>query len=1290
MRSFEIFLEVNNVTIATRKRSYLLHYAGSDVQDIFFNLRGDDEIAVPEGSDVYKESVKLLNDYFLPLKCLPRERHIFRNLEQAPDESIEKFVLRLREQGQLCEYGDWLEEAIKEQIFEKGFSDDLRGKILTKGDMTLAQTVELGRSLETIEKHKKNLQRCEEVHRVSTGSRGECYRCGRSGHYANDEDCPARDKKCEKCHLVGHFKRCCKTKSKEHAGQRTKEKSNRRRNKVRQVTSDDSNSDQCDVEDSNCDDDESVNYVFATNPNTGDKVTCTVGGVKLAWLVDSGAGVNVISESTWEYLKSQRIKVEQQTRQVTKKLLTYGNHRLTVKGMFTAMISTKKTSVSDKVYVVEESGANLLGRKAATSLEILKIDTSICAVHQKEAEIGKVKGVLVNILVDPKVKPVQHTQCRIPIPLQPKVEQELQKLLRQDIIEPAPLDSPWISRLVVRPKAGDQNEVRLCVDMRDANKAIIPQHHPLPTFDDIIPHLNNCKIFSKIDLNKAFHQVEMAESSRAITTFATHNGYFRYKRLNFGMNCASEIFQNVIERILAGIRGVKVFIDDILIFGSTMEEHDRALALVLDRLKEHGLTINENKCEYRRKEVTFMGHLLNGKGISPTDDKVETIRNFRHPETVEELRSFLGLTNYLGKFVPNLSTLTAPLRELLHKDVRFKWKPVHTDAFEKVKSELADPRNLGYFSPDDETILIADASPVGLGAVLLQDRAGKKRVICFISKGLSPAEKAYAQNEREALALVWATERLETYLRGLEFKLVTDHEPLKVIFGTKRKQCSRIERWAIRLQSFRYRIVHVSGKANIADPLSRLPKFKECQTYDTYGEEMLLVVREAAKPNALNMMKLIEETLNDAELSPVKEALNTGRWSEKLKAYYPFKDELGVVGDILMRSDRIVVPVSLRQHVLKLAHIGHPGIERTKQRLRSKVWWPNIDKEAEKSVKGCLDCQLVSNVTRPEPMFVRELPSQPWNTLAMDMLGPLPSGESILVLIDLYSRYRLTEVLLKTTSDDIIEKLRHNFLRIGIPAVLISDNARNFSSQKMEEFCSRFGIQLKHTTPYWPQANGEVERQNRSILKVLRISEVNGTDWKADLDEANYVYSIIQHPATGRSPAELAFGRRLRDWIPQIGDHTVCGNEEVMDRDKTYKYRSKLRYDSAHSSKDSNLELQDRVLMRNMVPQNKLSPLYNTNPATIIGKQGNSVLVETDDGKRYRRNSAHLKKLSVPEDEEQQQEDESNVWVTPSSSSHGTSTPIVVNDQIVRAASSARPRREIKRPLRFDDYEVEI
>lgn len=1289
-RSFEIFLDVNNVAIAARKKSYLLHYAGPQVQDIFFSLRGEDDVPPAEGVDVYQQALQLLDGYFLPMKCLPLERHRFRIIEQEEHETVENFVLRLREQGNLCEYGNHLEEEIKEQIFERGSSDELRAKILTKPEMTLAETIELGRSLETIDKHRKSLlhKAAVDVNKVSsspsTSSKGECFRCGRTGHYANDDECPAKDRKCERCGLIGHFKKRCKTKS-------TDRKNQRGSGRIRQVNvnqqPEDTNDGSSDSEES---DEESVQYLFQAGPDFGEKVTVAVGGVKVDWIVDSGAGVNVINGRTWKTLKDNLVRVKHQTKEVDKTLKAYGGHRIKVKGRFTADVATKDKSVEAEIYVVEEEGVCLLGRQTAKDLGILRIKTNVWTVNQDEKRIGKIIGVEANIQIDETIKPVQQTQCNIPIPLREKTEREIQRLLEQDVIEPAPRDSRWISRLVIRPKPGDPMEVRLCVDMRDANRAIIPQHYPLPTFDSIVPHLNNCKWFSKIDLNKAFHQVALSESSREITTFATPGGYFRYKRLMFGLNCASEIFQNVMERLLTGIPGVKSFIDDVVVFAETKEAHDKILQAVMARLTSHGVTINTRKCEFGKREVVFMGHRLSGAGISPSEDKVEAVKSFREPRSTEELRSFLGLVNYLGKFIPDLATLTTPLRELLRKDARFQWNKEQKQAFCKIKAILANPSNLGYYSPLDKTILIADASPTGLGAVLIQEKDGQKRVICYISKGLSETEKAYAQNEKEALALVWSAERLEMYLRGKEFLLLTDHQPLKVIFGRKQKACPRIERWALRLQSFRFKIVHIPGKVNIADCLSRLSQVQDCKTYDQEGESMLMAIVQSMKPNAVSLDEIANLTQKDDELTWLKEALLSGTWKDQLRKYLPFKDELMVVNGIVLRGDRIIVPASLRKRILALSHISHPGIERTKQRLRSKVWWPNMDKEAEAVVKSCIDCQIVGQPSRPEPMAIRELPESPWSHVSMDILGPLPSGESLLVIIDLYSRYRITEVLRRgsTGTTDIVEKIRPIFLRMGMPDVLLTDNASNFSSGEMEEFCKHYAIQLKHTTPYWPQANGEVERQNRSILKILRIAALNHTDWKKDLDELNYVYSLTPHPATGRSPAELAFGREFRDWIPYFSTSRHQDDEEVRDRDLSHKLTAKARYDRTKQAHESIIREGDQVLMRNMVKQNKLSTPFIPVPCTVIKKEGSSVLVETPEGVEYRRSSAHLKKLPQSRMETFSEEEDPNAWSTPAE--HQPEATLEERRSERRTGEAARPRRQVRRPLRFDDYDMGV
>lgn len=409
-----------------------------------------------------------------------------------------------------------------------------------------------------------------------------------------------------------------------------------------------------------------------------------------------------------------------------------------------------------------------------------------------------------NLPIDRSVPPVIQPLRRCPIPLLDKVKSKLDELLEMDIIERVTCPSSWVSPLV--PIIKDNGELRLCIDMRRANQAIQRLNHPLPIFDDFSPKFRNAKYFTTLDIKQAFHQVELKESCRDITTFITNWGLYRYKRLLFGVNCAPELFQNLMESILAGCKNTVVFIDDIMVFGSTEEEHDAALKATLRALDQHGVLLNDHKCQFKQQQTVFLGHNLSAEGIAPAYDKVHSILQFRSPQTKEELRSFLGLVTYVSKFIPDLATVNSPLRNLLKQDSPYEWKTEHQKSFDELKFRIGSVTHLGYFDPQDRTLLVTDASGVGLGAVLIQFKDNQPRVISYASKSLSDAEKKYPIIEKEALGIVWAIERFRIYLMGITFELETDHRPLETLFSTTSRPTARIERWILRVQAFKFKV----------------------------------------------------------------------------------------------------------------------------------------------------------------------------------------------------------------------------------------------------------------------------------------------------------------------------------------------------------------------------------------------------------------------------------------------------------------------------------------------------
>ena len=1273
-RAFSLYVTGKGVSNDAQKRALLLHVAGMDVQEIYFTLAG-------EGGDAsFEATLKVLDDHFVPKANIPFERHLFRQISQGIGETVDQFVCRLRQRAATCDFGAGEDDYIRDQLIDKCYSSHLRRKFLEKeGTVTLDELLRVARSQEAVDRQLKQYSTDQADNQVNAvggrlyGNKNPrkaktCFSCGQEGHFSQDKKCPARGQTCRKCGETGHFKVKCPRLhqlSRTHSGSRGPESSRGGRGRggrsagglgrggrggreTNLVTGRPSPGEEDKGDLATPGHSQRPDYAFSVEQVNDHKeqrsalVTLVIGGVNVPdVLIDSGASCNVMGQQTWELLKQKGINCE--SRKSAKELFAYGGTEpLPTLGTFTADVTLAgfgNGSNADFV-VIEGDGRTLLGRETAEALNLLRIGPfqtnsvdggrSDGDVREKYKHlfggVGLLKGYELKLHIDESVKPVAQQVRRIPFGLREKVDAKLDELLELDIIEEVPEGpSGWISPLVVVPKSG--GDVRVCVDMRRANEAIVRERHPIPTVEELLHDLNGSTVFSKIDLKWGFHQILLSEESRHITTFVTHRGLYRYKRLMFGVTSAPEKYQQIIRDVLRGCAGFANIADDLIVHGCDVEEHDKRLFAVLDRLSEVGLTVNGDKCEFRLSRLTFFGHELTSDGINPSEEKIAAIRDARSPKDASEVRSFMGLVQYSAKFMPDVASVAKPIQELTRKGIVFHWGKEQQTAFEELKRLITQTETLAYFKVGCRTRIIADASPVGLGAVLTQQQGEMWRVVSYASRSLTDVERRYSQTEKEALALVWACERFNMYVSGQSFELETDHKPLERVYSRTSKPCARIERWVLRLQGYDFKVVYRPGKTNIADALSRLNSLNQVDHGEDY--DFVRAIAISCIPVALSPTEIEEASYFDEELTIVKSCVRSGDWDRcTLPSYAQVKDELCVYGELLLRGTRIVVPKLLRDRVVRLAHEGHQGIVKTKYRLRSKVWWPGMDKEVEKFCKVCHGCQVTSGFNPPEPMSRVLPPSAPWQDCGADLLGPLPTGESILVVIDYYSRFLEVAILKSTTSAKVIEALAPMFARFGFPFSLRTDNGPQFVSEEFEAYLRANGIEHRKTTPLWPQANGEVERQNRSLLKCLQIAHLEGKNWRTELLVWLMAYRSTPQTTTGTTPCYMMFGHEVRSKLPELRGETVgVPGEEVRERDWSSKLKGKAYADLKRGATPKSIRVGDTVLLK-AEKTNKLSTNFNPAPFKVVQRTGTEVTLRSEAGVQVKRNTAFVKKYN--------------------------------------------------------------
>ena len=488
--------------------------------------------------------------------------------------------------------------------------------------------------------------------------------------------------------------------------------------------------------------------------------------------------------------------------------------------------------------------------------------------------------------------------------------------------------------------------------MRMANTAVERERFPLPNIEETLEEMNGAKIYSKMDLKQGFHQIELDNESREITTFVTNDGIYRYKRLMFGISCAPEIYQRIIQQVVHDIPGCRNISDDIIVFGKNKQNHDKALRAVLQRLRERNLTLNKEKCKFNQSSIAFMGHTLTAQGLMPQDSKIKAVLETETPTCAKEVKSFLGLVSYCAKFLPNFATLSEPLRRLTRKNEEFVWTQEQQQSFNTLKETLTSAQVMSYYNPDAETRITVDASPVGLGAILEQKQQdGHFHPVVYASRTLNATERRYSQIEREALAIYWSILRFHVYIYGTNFNVISDHRPLTNIFTTKHDPPARIQRWIMKLQCYKFQVVYQPGRLNAADVLSRSPmRMNDMDKLTSEKTEHFInYLTENDVPKAMTLTEIKTESAKDKTIKDIIKAIKENKWpnDENLKPYYKIRNELTVNDDIILRGSKLVIPHALQARVLSIAHESHLGIVKTKQLLREKVWWAGIHQDVE-------------------------------------------------------------------------------------------------------------------------------------------------------------------------------------------------------------------------------------------------------------------------------------------------------------------------------------------------------
>ncbi|XP_062710511.1 uncharacterized protein K02A2.6-like isoform X1 [Aedes albopictus] len=1166
----------------------------------------------------------------------------FWTRRQGQHEKSEDFVLSIKQLAELCGFGAFKDRAIRDALVIGTYDRQLQKRLFDEEDLTAAKAEKLIVNQELSSDRTRFVNRDDEQRgsivarlgrRMERGPTQQAYSNrkrsfdrnrpyyyrSRSNGRRDDDRNTEKPFTCSFCHKAGHTKKFCfrlKRKSPRKSKQAVKFIDSPKPStshtsglfkRLKAEMSDDS-----DDEDSPC-----MMIAARSKVNEPCYTEAIVQGRRMTLEVDCGSAESVISEALYTRYFS-KFPIEQSR----KRLYVIDGNRLSILGK--VKVSVQLNGLVEDLYLIvlqcDKDFVPLMGRSwldvffsgwrnaFAGPVVTNQFVNALTVDGAREDAVADVKRKFPTLfdknLLNPIVgfkgdlilkddTPVFKKAYEVPLRLRDKVVEHLDNLEKDGVITPIEA-SEWASPVVVVVKK-DQG-IRLVIDCKvSINKLIIPNKYPLPLPQELFATLSGSKVFCSLDLAGAYSQLLLSKRSKKFMVINTIKGLYVYNRLPQGASSSAAIFQKVMDQVLKGLENVSCYLDDVLIAGKDFEDCKNKLYLVLERLAKFNIKVNLKKCKFFVSSLPYLGHVLTEKGLLPCPEKVQTIREAKAPRNVTELKAFLGLITYYAKFIPNLSSRIRILYGLLKKNAKFVWTPDCDFVFNQCKHFLLSPNVLEFFDPEKPVVVVTDACNYGLGGVIAHVVNGEERPVAFTSFSLNDAQKKYPILHLEALAVVSTVKKFHKYLYGKKFIIYTDHKPLIGIFGKEGRNSlsvTRLQRYVMDLSIYDYEIIYrPSTRMGNADFCSRFPVSQEVpKEIDREYVKSLNFTGEFP----LDYRLIAAETKKDEFLLRIREYIENG-WPDRLEkrfldVYSHYQDLEDVDGCIIFQ-DRVVIPNSMKNSVLKLLHRNHAGMHKIKQLARRTVYWFGMNGDIEEYVRTCRICQETTAVSK-RPSYSPWIPTnRPFSRIHADFF--FFEKKVFLVVVDSYTKWlEIEQMKYGTDSKKVIKIFMSIIARYGLPDVLVTDGGPPFNSSHFVNFFKEQGVIVMKSPAYHPESNGQAERMVRLIKDVLKKFLLDPEIRKLDMDEQlSYFLMNYRNICLGtdsKFPSE-----RLLSYKPKT-------TLDLINPKKSFKYNLTESEDKQHNSPDNacstNANSDKDTTERNFTNLQKGQTIFYKNP----------------------------------------------------------------------------------------------